>query len=105
MPVPLATVLMVGLLAIPFAAAIVVAAMGPSRGPLIRWVALTAVSLDLLIAAFLCVTFLEIRAGRYDDPIARKTYVPELVPGSTREAPHETTWTLLEINGQPVAKF
>ena len=100
-----ATVLMVGLLAIPVLAALVVAALGPNRGPLIRWVALTAVSLDLLLAVFVCVTFLEIRYGRYDDPIARGTYVPELVPGSTAADPHNTTWTLLEIGGKPVARF
>src|SRR5262249_2250027 len=59
----------------------------------------------LLLAVFALVTFLEIRAGSHEDPVARKTYVPELVPGSTKENPHETTWTLLEIGGRPVAKF
>ena len=100
-----ATVLMMGLLAIPAVAAIVVAALGAKRAPLVRRVALTAVSQDLLLAAFVCLTFLEIRAGSYDDPIAKKTYVPELVPGSTEADPHNTTWPLLEIGGKTVAKF
>jgi NADH-quinone oxidoreductase subunit M len=100
-----ATVLMMGLLAIPALAALVVAALGPNRGPLVRWVALTAVSLDLLLAAFVCLTFLEIRIGIHDDPVAKKTYVPELVPGSTEKDPHNTTWPLLEIGGKTVAKF
>jgi NADH-quinone oxidoreductase subunit M len=93
---------MVGLLAIPALAALVTAALGPSRGPLIRWVALTAVSLDLLLAVFVCVTFLEIRAGH---PIDSKKFVPELVPGSTEADPHNTTWPLLEVGGKTVARF
>jgi NADH-quinone oxidoreductase subunit M len=102
---PLDSVFMLGLLVIPFAAALVVAVMGPKRGPQIRWIALTAVALDLLLAIFLTVTFHEVRARSNESPAKAGTYLPELVPGSTAEHPHETTWTLLEVDGKPAATF
>jgi NADH-quinone oxidoreductase subunit M len=102
-----------GVLLVPLIAAVVVWILGPQRGPTIRAISVVASVLTVALALFLAVRFVQEtnrvdedgdRVGRLD---ARKTatFVPEFVPGSTAEKPHETTWNVLPLGSAYVRFF
>jgi NADH-quinone oxidoreductase subunit M len=86
--------ILVLMLALPAVAAVVVAALGPRRGAIIRWVSLGAVLADLVLVAILVGNFMALE--RPDVPDAQ-TFVPELVPGATLQEPHQTTWKIIDF--------
>lgn len=90
---------MLGLVAVPFAAAIVIALLGNRRAKEARWIALGATIVGLVFATLLTVGFVEHRAKSPLD-ISKKTFEPIFVPGSTAESPHKTTWTIVTF-GDP----
>ena len=83
-----------GLMALPFAAAILIALLGNKRPAEARWIALGASVLGLLVAILLTVTFIEHRGDHPLDGMRETTFKPVFVPGSTEQAPHKTTWNL-----------
>jgi NADH-quinone oxidoreductase subunit M len=98
--------LLVLLLALPVAAAIVVALLGPRRLPAIRWISLAVTVADLVIASLLAIGFVEIRNAapeRAAEPVP--TFHPEIVPGATEADPHRTTWDLVNIGSQGAVQF
>src|SRR5579864_2996701 len=97
--------LVVLLLVLPAAAAVIVAALGSGRAELIRRICLGVTVADAVIALILAVGLWSERGdvsvenfGGRDHVLAMNkeltTFRPELVPGSTQDAPHNTTWTL-----------
>lgn len=101
-------ILLVLLLVIPAVAAIVVALLGPRRRPVIRWISLGAVLLDLALAVVLAVALVQEREAAAASkssifhPQADGTFHPLFVPGaepgkSQRGRPVTTTWTLLDL--------
>jgi NADH-quinone oxidoreductase subunit M len=84
--------LVIVLLALPAAAAIVVACLGPGRALLVRQISLGATLAGALIAAVLAFGFM---TGR--DDIKTDTYSPMFVPGSGAD-PHATTWNLIDFS-------
>ncbi|HYT88572.1 MAG TPA: NADH-quinone oxidoreductase subunit M [Gemmataceae bacterium] len=107
-PIETLRALMVALLALPAAAAVVVALLGPRRGPAIRWLSLGTTVATLVIAVILSASFYEIR-GRHKERVEKEpkdsptvnTFRPEFVPGATEEFPHETTWNLIQFKKRP----
>jgi NADH-quinone oxidoreductase subunit M len=94
-------VLLLVLLALPLAAAVVSALLGPRRGATIRWVCLAVTVIDVALALILAVGFAEVRQ-RYPLP-AQGTFRPEFVPGAPADNPNVTTWNLLPASaGSPV---
>lgn len=81
------------LLLVPAAAAIAVACLGPGRALLVRQISLGATIAGAVIAIILAFGILTDRSGGRGN-----TYVPEFVPGSNADAPHATTWTLIDFN-------
>ncbi|MBI1831735.1 MAG: NADH-quinone oxidoreductase subunit M, partial [Planctomycetes bacterium] len=81
------------LLILPAAAAILVACLGPRRALLVRQITLGACVASLIVALVLAFGFLSTRTE-----MKEKTFRPEFVPGSTAEAPHATTWNLVDFN-------
>lgn len=97
--------MVIGLVAIPFAAALIVAALGPKRAPMIRWVSLGATLAGLMLAALVALQF---RAARADRPVSKEpaaTYRPELVPGADAKNPHATTWNIIEFGNRGAVQF
>ncbi len=91
-----------GVLLVPLAAGIVVWCLGPARGPVIRLVSVAASVLTIALALYLAGTFAALdraEAGK------SATFVPEFVPGSTEEAPHQTTWTILPVGSGRIQFF
>jgi NADH-quinone oxidoreductase subunit M len=106
LPLDTLRALLVLLLALPVAAAIVVALLGPRRLPAIRWISLAVTVADLVIAALLAIGFVEIRADappQAAEPVP--TFRPEIVPGATAADPHRTTWDLVSIGSQGAVQF
>src|SRR4051812_40136690 len=103
----LRTLLLV-VLALPLAAAVVVAALGPSRGPLARWLSLGAVLVNLLLTGFLVAPAARVLADRpIPDPAAvrKPTFQPEAVPGDPGSGyadAHATAWNILPLTLSPV---
>src|SRR5438445_2643950 len=108
------SVMLVLLLAAPIATAVIVAALGPRRADLIRWISLSSVSLSLLLTATLAVNYSAlVLTGRADSAASGSakvaTFRPVIVPGDPgitvkdavgnvhREAAHATTWDLLHL--------
>src|SRR5438445_4406372 len=108
------SVMLVLLLAAPIATAVIVAALGPRRADLIRWISLGSVSLSLLLTATLAVNYSAlVLTGRADSAASGSakvaTFRPVIVPGDPgitvkdavgnvhREASHATTWDLLHL--------
>src|SRR6266581_5246374 len=91
------------ILAVPVAAAVVVAALGPRNLAAVRWVALAAVLLDLGLTGALVARAAPILAARNATAVfARddiRTFEPIAVPGEVGRT-HRTNWDLFEI---PVA--
>jgi NADH-quinone oxidoreductase subunit M len=98
---------LVGLLAVPAGTAVVVAALGAARRDAVRWLSLAATLAGLLLAAAATISFLSLRA---DQPLTAPagevtTFRPELVPGSTADTPHRTTWTILDFGRLGAVQF
>lgn len=92
------------LLILPLAAAVVVAALGPQRGPLIRSISAAAAVGILVLALVLAGRFMALeRSGPQSGPA--QTFQPEFVPGSAAATPHQTTWNLLTFNGGAIQFF
>jgi NADH-quinone oxidoreductase subunit M len=90
---------LLGLLFLPLASAILVWCLGPTRGRQIRTVSVATSLVVLLLACILAFRFTSL-ARPAITPSPRTgvaTFVPEIVPGSTADKPHETTWDLLPI--------
>ncbi len=87
-------VLVVVLLLLPAVGAIVVACLGQGRALLVRKISLGVTVADALIVLVLAFAFLCGRTQTKDGT----TFHPEFVPGSTTEAPHTTTWNLIDFN-------
>src|SRR5262245_3092583 len=95
------------LLCVPAVTAIVVACLGPSRAPLIRWLSLAATFGTLLIASLLAIAYVQ-TAANDDHPEKASsvtTFRPEFVPGSEPSAPHATTWSLLSFGNLGAVQF
>jgi NADH-quinone oxidoreductase subunit M len=109
--------LLILLLALPAAAAVVAAALGPTRTALIRRICLGVTIADAVIALILAIGLINARAGvavAADKVIAPKgadktetltTFRPEVVPGSTAEKPDRTTWTLIDLGNDRAIKI
>ena len=101
-----------GVLLVPLIAAVVVWLLGPNRGPTIRAVSVAASVLTIALALFLAVRFVQETTRTDEDghrvgrPDARRsaTFVPEFVPGSTAERPHDTTWAAIPL-GDAAVRF
>jgi NADH-quinone oxidoreductase subunit M len=91
---PITSMFMLGLLVVPFAAAVAIAFLGSRRAEQARSIALAAALAGLILAVFLTISFHETRYIKPLDPNS-KTFVPEFVPGSTIEAPNTTTWNVM----------
>src|SRR5262245_22204001 len=91
-----------GVLLVPFLAAVVVGICGPQRGPAIRAVSAGASVVTILLALFLAVQFRNLDRTKAD---SSATFVPEFVPGSTAEKPNDTTWKLLPVGSGSVRFF
>jgi NADH-quinone oxidoreductase subunit M len=104
--------MMLGLLGLPLAAGIVVALLGPGRGPLIRWISAGAAFAILFMAMFLTGRLMhlhlthadEINAVRAGTPTFRPVFVPG-APGVRKdeqgkvrgEDPYATSWDVLPL--------
>jgi NADH-quinone oxidoreductase subunit M len=113
--------LVVLLLVVPAAAAIVAALLGPGRAALIRQVCLGATIADAAIAVILVLGVFAARANvdvvrdRHGNDRAVEwngsrnveltTFQPEIVPGATADAPHKTTWTLIDLGDRGAIQF
>src|SRR5262245_50225459 len=94
------------LLALPLAAAIVVALLGPERKEPIRWISLAATCVSMFLALLLAWRLMDEPKLRPDDK-SLPTFRPHFVPGSPRigtdnrghppTIPHGTSWDLLKI--------
>jgi NADH-quinone oxidoreductase subunit M len=91
-----------GVLLVPLAAAVVVWCLGPARGPAIRAVSVAASVVTIVLALYLAGAFMALERGSAGQSA---TFVPEFVPGSSAEAPHQTTWTVLGIGPGPIQFF
>jgi NADH-quinone oxidoreductase subunit M len=101
---------LLGLLLVPVVTALVVAALGPARRELIRWLSLGAALAGLALALIATVQFIQARAARPMNVAAANekrivTYRPELVPGADTAHPDRTTWNLLELGGAGAVQF
>src|SRR5947209_1031419 len=93
MPTDLLRTLLVLLLAVPFAGAVVVAALGPRRPDAVRWASLGVTLFGLLAAVVLAVAF-----ARLPDHLPDRTFAPEFVPAAPAEdVRHATTWDVLPL--------
>lgn len=88
---------------LPLLAGVVIALLGPQRRAAIRWIALAATVVNLVIAGILVAEFTDIRASA--EPIPHSTFVPEIVPGATAELPHATTWNLIDFGDIGAIQF
>ncbi|HEV3262676.1 MAG TPA: proton-conducting transporter membrane subunit, partial [Gemmataceae bacterium] len=102
------SVLVVLLLAMPLAAAVTVALLGSRQAEAVRWCSLAATVINLVLAVILAVSFAQRRHGQEaaDGEPAKKTelyptFLPEFVPGSPSDRPHDTTWSLLQLGQKP----
>ena len=104
--------LVILLRALPALAAILSAALGSGRRALIRQLCLGVTIADAAIALVLAIGLAEVRgpveveklpSGRYQVTDGRQggspftSFRPEIVPGATSDAPHKTTWTLVDL--------
>jgi NADH-quinone oxidoreductase subunit M len=87
------------LLVVPSAAAVISALLGRARADTVRWLCLGATLLNLALSLAVTFGFLNVRGERpaAEPPAATATFRPELVPGSTGDDPHHTTWNLVEL--------
>jgi NADH-quinone oxidoreductase subunit M len=95
------------LLGIPCVMAIVVAALGPRRARLVRWLSLATAVVTLGLATSLTARIYPLETARMDDAKVKAgrtlpTFRPEFVPGSPALDPadpnsHHTTWNLVEL--------
>src|SRR5512143_2901440 len=90
------------ILGLPVVAAVVVAALGSRNRTLVRWIALTAVSINLLLTGVLVVKGASVLRQK-NQQIAhvlsgdvKETFEPEFTPGDAENS-HRTTWDLFEI--------
>lgn len=91
------------LLTLPLLAAIVVAMLGPNRGPLIRAISLGASIMVFVLAAVLAGRFMSLNRPLVLPQSGRlPTFTPEFVPGSTALEPHVTTWDLFSVGSGSV---
>jgi NADH-quinone oxidoreductase subunit M len=88
--------LLLCLLFLPLVGAIIVALLGPDRGPLIRWISL-ATSIGTLALALLLTGRLMSLDRTPPSGSTLPTFRPEFVPGSTADDPHHTTWDILNF--------
>jgi NADH-quinone oxidoreductase subunit M len=93
-------ILLLILLALPLAAAVVVACLGTRRLDAIRWISLAASVAGLVIALFLAVNFANLPDH---GPGSDRTFRPEIVPGAGTDR-HATTWDLLPL-GRGTVQF
>jgi NADH-quinone oxidoreductase subunit M len=93
-------ILLLILLALPLAAAVVVACLGPRRLDAIRWISLLAAVTGLLLALILAVNFADLPDHA---PGPDRTFHPEFVPGAGADR-HATTWDLLPL-GRGAVQF
>jgi NADH-quinone oxidoreductase subunit M len=100
--------LLVVMLALPAAAAVVAALLGPRRGQAVRWLSLAAVVVNLGLGVVVIVGFVSLERDAAPEVPAAATFRPEIVPGAEPSRPNATTWTLIELRtetpAQPAAK-
>src|SRR5262245_59196316 len=99
MPTDQLPTLLVALLALPAAAAVVVALLGPRRPQAVRWVSLTATLLLLAAAGILAVEFAEFPRA------TPRTFQPEFVPGASPGDRYATTWETLSLAPPRAVQF
>src|SRR6516162_6506009 len=92
--------LLLALLAIPALAAVLCAVLGSGRERAIRWVALAATVVDLVLALVLAGQFMALERNPPSDG-----FQPEFVPGAVDDPDkphkkHQTTWHLLRFESQ-----
>ncbi|MBM3993562.1 MAG: NADH-quinone oxidoreductase subunit M [Planctomycetes bacterium] len=85
--------LLILLLVIPALAALVVALVGSTQPLLVRQISLGTTVASLAVACVLAFGFLSTRTE-----MKERTFRPEFVPGATADAPHATTWNLIDFN-------
>ena len=98
------SVTVIGLIAVPSIVAIAVAALGPARADLIRRLSLAATVFGLAGAILVTWQFMAIRAD-LPLPNGARTFLPEIVPGATASAPHETSWRIIEFGELGAVQF
>lgn len=97
--------MVIGLITVPAAAAIVVAALGAGRAQLIRWLSLGATLVGLGLAAAISLEFVGLRGASAPAKQAAPTFAPEFVPGADARTPHRTTWNIIEFGGRGAIQF
>jgi NADH-quinone oxidoreductase subunit M len=105
MDLDLLRVLLVVMLALPVAAAMLAAALGPRRAPAVRGVALAAVLADAVLAAILVTAFMSLDRPDVASQTRTPTFVPEIVPGSVHQDPHRTTWEIINVGPGAIQFF
>ena len=90
------------LIAVPALAAVAAALLGPQRRPAIRWIAVVASCLTLLVAVSLTARFMHLTLTQTRTPSASAgkgvpTFRPEFVPGAYGDDKHSTSWDLLPV--------
>ncbi|MSU76529.1 MAG: NADH-quinone oxidoreductase subunit M [Gemmataceae bacterium] len=82
------------LIFLPVAAAVLVACLGPARAQLVRQISLLASVAGAVIALVIAIGFISNR----DHAKQIHRFEPMFVPGNTTDAPHATTWNLIDLN-------
>jgi NADH-quinone oxidoreductase subunit M len=93
-------------LILPLAGAIAVAWLGPQSGPAIRNISVAVSVVTLVLSLYVAGAFLSLdRPATLAVRENASTFVPEFVPGSTADKPHQTTWNLFTVGAGHVQFF
>jgi NADH-quinone oxidoreductase subunit M len=101
--------MLIALLAVPAAAAALVALLGVRRARFIRWLCLGVTVLNLVLTAALVLEYVTV--VRKVPPLAAQprdrlaTFQPELVPGADPANRHRTTWNLIDFGRLGAVQF
>jgi len=99
------SLLLVALVALPLAAAVVIAALGAQRAAQARMLALAVSLVGVVLAIFVAGQFLQQRSQHPPIASAHPTFMPEMVPGADPTNPHKTTWNLIEFGTNGAIQF
>lgn len=89
---------------VPLIGAIVCWILGPKNASAIRTLSVGVSVACLLMAAYLCVAYLSIERPPVP-ATGTVTFVPEFVPGSTTDKPHQTSWKVFTLGPGAVEFF
>lgn len=93
--------LVLSLLVVPTLTAVLLWALGPNRGALVRLLSAAASLLTLALAVALTVQFHALDRAA-PQPAAVSTFAPDFVPGAADDVPGKTTWDILPLTAGAV---